>query len=160
MEISTTFLSIASLKLYGGYTAIESPLCTPALSICCIIPGIRTSTPSEIASTSSSVPIRYLSQSTGFSIFCARITSIYLSISFCVKAIVIFCPPITYDGLKSTGYPSFSAAATASALLITVNPLGRAIPNSSKSSSKRSLSSARSTLSAGVPRMRIPFLSR
>ena len=46
---------------------MESPLCTPARSICSITPGISTSVPSEITSTSSSVPGMYWSISTGFS---------------------------------------------------------------------------------------------
>ena len=56
-----------SVNVWGGYTAIESPEWTPALSMCSIIPGIITVSPSLIASTSISRPTKYLSVSTGCS---------------------------------------------------------------------------------------------
>ena len=75
---------------YYNETAIESPLCIPARSICSIIPGIKTSFPSEMTSTSSSVPDIYLSIKTGLSMPPARIFDIYeITLSF-VLAIVIF----------------------------------------------------------------------
>ena len=50
----------------AGYTAIESPECTPARSMCSMTPGISTPSPSQIASTSTSLPSRYLSMRIGF----------------------------------------------------------------------------------------------
>ena len=76
VEESTTVFCIRSVRLNGGYTAIESPLCTPARSTCSMIPGISTFSPSEITSTSSSHPGMYLSISTGFSTLPESISSI------------------------------------------------------------------------------------
>ncbi len=42
-------------------TEMESPECTPARSICSMIPGMYTCSPSQIASTSISLPTIYLS---------------------------------------------------------------------------------------------------
>ena len=57
----TTVLISVSDKVWVGYIAKESPLCTPALSTCSIIPGITTVSPSHTASTSTSLPSKYLS---------------------------------------------------------------------------------------------------
>ena len=73
-EQSTITFSIRSPMEKGGYTAIESPEWTPVRSMCCMTPGISTSAPSEITSTSSSLPMRYWSTRTGFSTFPERIT--------------------------------------------------------------------------------------
>ena len=51
--VSISFLT-ASLTSYGGITHEESPEWTPASSICCIIPPMKTSSPSQSASTSNS----------------------------------------------------------------------------------------------------------
>ena len=75
-EQSTMVLSIRSPMEKGGYTAMESPEWTPVRSMCCMTPGMSTSTPSEITSTSSSLPIKYWSTSTGFSTFPERMTFI------------------------------------------------------------------------------------
>src|SRR5487761_1439849 len=61
---STTWSSSEASRLCAGYTAYESPECTPARSTCCMTPGMTTVSPSVIASTSTSVPCRYLSTST------------------------------------------------------------------------------------------------
>ena len=91
-----TILSVnLSVRLYGGYTAMESPLCTPARSMCSMIPGMSTSVPSEMTSTSSSVPGIYLSTSTGLSIPPARIFFIYTDVVSSLLEMIIFCPPIT-----------------------------------------------------------------
>ena len=60
--------AVFCLRFCGGYTEMESPEWMPARSMCSIIPGMRKSSPSQMASTSHSVPIRYLSTSTGFDI--------------------------------------------------------------------------------------------
>ena len=49
------------VKFTGGYTAMESPEWTPARSTCSIIPGISMEVPSDTASTSTSMPLKYLS---------------------------------------------------------------------------------------------------
>ena len=41
-------------KEYAGITHEESPECTPASSMCCMIPPINTLSPSQTASTSNS----------------------------------------------------------------------------------------------------------
>src|SRR3972149_2500825 len=50
----------------AGYTAIESPEWTPARSMCSMTPGMRVCSPSQTASTSASLPSRYLSMRIGF----------------------------------------------------------------------------------------------
>ena len=58
----------AGNRLYGGSEQAESPECTPACSICCMMPPITTSLPSPIASTSTSIAsFRKRSSSTGLS---------------------------------------------------------------------------------------------
>ena len=86
---------ITSLMFQAGYTAMESPEWTPVRSMCSIMPGIRMSSPSQMASTSSSVPIRYLSIKMGFSISCAKMMAIYSLISASLKAMIMFWPPST-----------------------------------------------------------------
>ena len=63
--ISANLALISALKLLGGHIVIESPECIPALSICSSIPGISISSPSQIASSSTSTPFKYLSIKTG-----------------------------------------------------------------------------------------------
>ena len=58
---------ILSVKLIDGYTEILSPEWIPARSTCSMIPGIRISVPSQTASTSTSLPTRYLSIKIGCS---------------------------------------------------------------------------------------------
>ena len=82
---------------------MESPLCTPARSMCSMMPGMSTSVPSEMTSTSSSVPIMYLSTSTGLSMPCARMRCMYVVTSSSSWTIFMFWPPMTYDGRSSTG---------------------------------------------------------
>ena len=54
---------------YGGSEHDESPECTPACSMCSMMPPISTSVPSQIASTSTSVArSRKRSSSTGLSL--------------------------------------------------------------------------------------------
>ena len=72
-------------------------------------------------------------------------------------AICIPCPPSTYEGLTSTGYPSSLAALRASSTVNTVCPLALGICVCSRISSKSSLSSAASTSSALVPRIGTPI---
>ena len=56
------------LSRYGGSTQAESPEWTPASSMCCMMPPITTSTPSQRASTSASkASSRKRSTSTGWS---------------------------------------------------------------------------------------------
>ena len=74
---------------------MESPEWTPARSTCSMMPGISTSVPSEITSTSSSTPGMYLSTSTGFSMPPERIVSMYCRVWASSLEIVMFCPPIT-----------------------------------------------------------------
>ncbi len=53
---------------YGGSTQAESPECTPASSMCCMMPPMTTSLPSDSASTSASkASSRKRSISTGWS---------------------------------------------------------------------------------------------
>ena len=56
IEITLVNLFISSIIdlgiVWGGIEQAESPECTPASSICSKIPAIKTSLPSEIASTS------------------------------------------------------------------------------------------------------------
>ena len=63
-EHSSTRAVMASLRLYGGVTAMESPECMPARSMCSMMPGTSTRLPSDMTSHSSSVPGRYWSIST------------------------------------------------------------------------------------------------
>ncbi len=57
---------VSLLREYGGREQALSPECTPASSICSIIPPITTFLPSEMASTSISIASsKYLSMSTG-----------------------------------------------------------------------------------------------
>ena len=58
---------ILSVKLIDGYTEMLSPEWIPARSTCSMIPGIRISVPSQTASTSTSLPTRYLSIKIGCS---------------------------------------------------------------------------------------------
>ena len=54
---------------YGGSEHAESPECTPACSMCSMMPPISTSVPSQIASTSTSIAsFRKRSSSTGESL--------------------------------------------------------------------------------------------
>ena len=46
-----------SLTLKVGYTLIESPEWMPVRSTCSMMPGMKTSRPSQMASTSSSLPM-------------------------------------------------------------------------------------------------------
>ncbi len=62
--VASTIWARTSGSNPAGYTAIESPLWTPARSTCSMIPGMTTLSPSQMASTSASVPSRYLSTST------------------------------------------------------------------------------------------------
>ena len=91
----------------AGYTEILSPECIPALSTCSMIPGISMSSPSHTASTSTSLPMMYLSTSIGCSWVCLLMISMNSMISLSEIAICIPCPPRTYEGLTSTGTPIF-----------------------------------------------------
>ena len=58
----------SSVRVYGGRTQALSPECIPASSICSIIPPTTVISPSDIASTSTSMASsRYLSIKTGCS---------------------------------------------------------------------------------------------
>jgi hypothetical protein len=74
---------------------MESPLWTPARSMCSMMPGISTSVPSEMTSTSSSVPGMYLSTSTSLRKPPERMTFMYFSTSSRPWAMTMFCPPMT-----------------------------------------------------------------
>ena len=53
-------------RVWGGRAQAESPECTPASSMCSMMPAMKTSQPSARASTSTSMAsLRYLSTSTG-----------------------------------------------------------------------------------------------
>ena len=78
-----------SLMVLAGYTEILSPEWIPARSICSMIPGIRISSPSHTASTSISLPIRYLSTRIGCSCAIWLITPIYSSTSSSLTAILM-----------------------------------------------------------------------
>ena len=93
--VDTIFWLMPSSISEAGYTAILSPECMPVRSTCSIMPGISISSPSHMASTSISMPERYLSISTGLSCFVDRIMLIYSSMSSAQVAIIIFCPPST-----------------------------------------------------------------
>ena len=57
------------MRLFGGSEQPESPECTPACSMCSMMPPIRTSSPSHTASTSTSMATsRKRSSSTGLSL--------------------------------------------------------------------------------------------
>ena len=60
-----------------------------------MMPGIRMSSPSHTASTSTSVPIRYLSIKIGLSMPPARMMFMYRTISSGSNAMIMFCPPKT-----------------------------------------------------------------
>ena len=59
LAIATVWLRssscIAGVRLKGGSEHAESPECTPACSMCSMIPPMNTSLPSQIASTSTSI---------------------------------------------------------------------------------------------------------
>ena len=74
---------------------MESPEWTPVRSMCCMTPGISTSVPSEMTSTSSSLPMRYWSTRTGFSILPERMISMYRRTSSSLWAMTMFWPPMT-----------------------------------------------------------------
>ena len=118
-----------------------------------MMPGIRISSPSAIASTSISLPWIYWSIRTGCSVESDTASFIYLLSSTSLYTTCIARPPITYDGLTTSGYPSFLTAAKASSSLVTATPSGTAMPSSSRSSQNFSLSSARSILLYNVPSM-------
>ena len=58
--------------------------------MCSMIPGMRKSSPSQMASTSTSVPIMYLSMSTGFSSLWLVIIVMYSVTSLSQCAIIMF----------------------------------------------------------------------
>ena len=69
--ISFACFSISSItladRLYGGKEHAESPEWIPACSMCCKIPPISISAPSEITSTSTSIAsVKYPSSKIGF----------------------------------------------------------------------------------------------
>ncbi len=60
---------ISGVRLFGGSEQPESPECTPACSTCSMMPPISTSSPSQQASTSTSIATsRKRSSSTGLSL--------------------------------------------------------------------------------------------
>jgi phenylalanyl-tRNA synthetase beta chain len=101
-EVGRRYLGDAEHPTLGF---ILAPECMPARSTCSMMPGISTLSRSQIASTSTSVPIMYLSMRIGFSIrrsislshwsmlssFCS--TSSNSSVQFCVirNALVLRC---------------------------------------------------------------------
>ena len=93
--VATIFALMPSSMSEAGYTAILSPECIPVRSTCSMMPGISISSPSQMASTSISMPERYLSISTGLSCLVERIIRIYSSMSSGQVAIIMFCPPST-----------------------------------------------------------------
>jgi hypothetical protein len=65
---SRSSFCVSALKLFGGSEQPESPECTPACSTCSMMPPISTSSPSQQASTSTSMATsRNRSSSTGLS---------------------------------------------------------------------------------------------
>ncbi len=112
----------------AGYRAMLSPECTPARSTCSMIPGISTSDPSQIASTSISAPSRYLSTSNGFLPEISLATAANSRNSAALRQISMARPPSTNDGRTRTGYPSCSASDTASEGVATMPPGGCGIP--------------------------------
>ena len=84
-----------SLIVGAGYTEILSPEWTPVRSICSIIPGMRMSVPSHTASTSISLPCKYLSTRIGWSCAIRLMIPMNSSISWSLIAICIPCPPST-----------------------------------------------------------------
>ena len=153
----TIFSSDSLFTFCVGYTDILSPECTPVLSNNSIIPGIKTSSPSQIASTSISFPMIYLSTNIGCSCAILFISCINFSISKSSYAIAIPCPPSTYEGLTSTGYPNLLAISFASVAVYTVPPCGLVILQLFKTWSNNSLSSALSIFSSDVPRILTPI---
>ena len=75
--------------------AIESPLCTPARSMCSMMPGISTSSPSQMASTSHSFPSMYRSMRTGLPLSSATASLRYRISSPASRTISIARPPST-----------------------------------------------------------------
>ena len=75
--------------------AIESPLWTPARSTCSIIPGMSTDSPSQTASTSISLPSKYLSISTRRPSPAANALEMNLISSVGLRTISIALPPST-----------------------------------------------------------------
>ena len=75
VAITILVTGVISLGFISMAAGMESPEWTPVRSMCCMTPGISTSVPSEMTSTSSSLPIRYWSTSTGFSILPERMIS-------------------------------------------------------------------------------------
>mmetsp|Transcript_12475 Transcript_12475/g.41084 ORF Transcript_12475/g.41084 Transcript_12475/m.41084 type:complete len:358 (-) Transcript_12475:2033-3106(-) len=149
-----------SESVCGGSEHALSPECTPACSMCSMIPPITTlPSSSASASTSTSVALfRYLSTNTGCSGSTCTAVVMYRSRSCELYTISIARPPSTYDGRTITGYPSFPATSCASSALRAMPPGGCWIPSLFKHASNRSRSSAASIASGEVPRMRtLPF---
>jgi hypothetical protein len=104
-RVESRISSIISLvSEYGGIEHALSPEWTPACSMCSMIPPITTRSPSQIASTSTSVAsARKRSTRIGWSgdAFTARAMYSCSEASSCT--ISIARPPSTYDGRTSTG---------------------------------------------------------
>ncbi len=132
---------------------VESPEWIPASSRCSITAPIKTSLPSDAASTSNSIAWpRYSSTSRGLS--GARYASArYASNCFSLASISIPRPPRTYDGRIRTGNPILSTAFLTSSALVPVAPLGILIPFLSANASNLSRSLASSIASQVVPRI-------
>ena len=93
---SFIFSIIFLLKEKGGMQHAESPECIPASSMCCIIPATKTSLPSHIASTSSSIaPSKNLSIRTGLFPETFTASLIYFSNWLLSWIISIALPPKT-----------------------------------------------------------------
>jgi len=79
--VATILALMSSSMSEAGYTAMLSPEWIPVRSTCSIMPGMRMFSPSQMASTSISMPERYLSMSTGLSCLWERMMAMYSSMS-------------------------------------------------------------------------------
>src|ERR1700687_3103160 len=77
----------------------------PARSTCSKMPGMTMSSPSNTASTSTSVPARYLSTSSGALGWIGGALSAYAASCASLYTISMPRPPSTYDGRTRTGNP-------------------------------------------------------
>ena len=82
---------------------MESPLWMPVRSTSSMMPGTNTSRPSQMASTSISLPMMYLSTSTGLSTSTSTAVFKYWRSCCSLATICMARPPSTKLGRTSTG---------------------------------------------------------
>mmetsp|Transcript_894 Transcript_894/g.2081 ORF Transcript_894/g.2081 Transcript_894/m.2081 type:complete len:325 (-) Transcript_894:2193-3167(-) len=123
---SRTWASTSSVMVCVGMMQALSPLCTPASSMCSMMPQMTT-LPSLSARQSTSIstaPLRYLSTSTGWLGSTSTAVSMYSLSSSSLYTMRMARPPSTKLGRTMQGYPSLAACASASSSLVAVPPGG------------------------------------